>query len=287
MRAIPTCCTHGCARGCDPRLSSRRRISGTPRCGVASPTLDRRCSLRVIRDCGTRTTHASSPPPVESASSRCLAASTTQALTFRRDGFAGTCAATPQLGGHRSRAAGSFFGQIPSKAVRQWSAHPSHGTALSDVPIADIGPQSTLRPRRAPPTKPTCAEELQAAAQKSHSKRDGPNSDLRRERPDGELVDVHVTGCSIAYSPERTKCADLIDKGTDQELLASKTQPIQAVHLSDPHRRSVIPVPNGIHWLYHRNVVTFCAGASARSASGSSRSPLMSRTARAVLPYRR
>ncbi len=114
MLAIPTCCTHGCARGCDPRLSSRRRISGTPRCGVASPRRDRRCSLRVIRDCGIRTTHASSPPPVESASSCCLAASTTQASTFRRDGFARTCAATPQLGGHRSRAAGSFFAQIRS-----------------------------------------------------------------------------------------------------------------------------------------------------------------------------
>ena len=134
---MPTCCIHGRARGCDPRLSSRRRSSGTARCGVASPRRNRRCSLRVILDCGTRTTHASSPPPVESASSCCLAASTTQALTFRRDGFAGTCAATPQLGGHRSRAAGSFFGHIPSKAVRQWSAQVGQPRAKVDFPEAD------------------------------------------------------------------------------------------------------------------------------------------------------
>ena len=112
MLVIPTCCTHGCASGCDLRLSSRRRISGTPQCGVASPRCDRRCSSLVMRDCGIRMKHGSSPPPGGSASFCCLAASTTQAWTFRRDGFARPCAATPQLGVHRSRAAGSFFGQL-------------------------------------------------------------------------------------------------------------------------------------------------------------------------------
>jgi hypothetical protein len=63
MLAIPTCCTHGCASGCDLRLSSRRRISGTPQCGVASPRRDRCCSSLVMRDCGIRMKHDSSPPP--------------------------------------------------------------------------------------------------------------------------------------------------------------------------------------------------------------------------------
>jgi hypothetical protein len=112
MLVIPTCCTHGCASGCDLRLSSRRRISGTPQCGVASPRCDRRCSSLAMRDCGIRMKHGSSPPPGGSASFCYLAASTTQAWTFRRDRFARPCAATPQLRVHRSRAAGSFFGQL-------------------------------------------------------------------------------------------------------------------------------------------------------------------------------
>jgi hypothetical protein len=178
MLAISARCTHGCTRGHNLGLSSRRRISGTPRWGVASPRRDRRCSLLVIRDCGSRMTHASSPPHVESASFPCLAAFTMRAWTFRRDGFARTCAATPQLGGHRSRAAGSFIGQLrpatPPSLAAMWNGEDGWIPAVATVgpPAAALAQFRLFRP-----SHPALAQH-----------RDGPPRYLPWQRQDSQEV---------------------------------------------------------------------------------------------------
>jgi hypothetical protein len=103
-----------------------------------------------MRDCGIRMKHDASPPPGGSASFCCLAASTTQAWTFRRDGFARPCAATPQLGGHRSRAAGSLFCQIEPADER-----PVFGPAAAERTVAN--PPISVSPA------PECVVEFRGA----------------------------------------------------------------------------------------------------------------------------